>query len=149
MQNCKGMLSRFKRGAGSAWLAFRATILVTLKTASAAILSSGQNAFVPCNLVFGIHGLAAGAGSTVARRFFSRLGIVDVVVVRQFLSGCDVAQSDNPDALVYLIGVAIGLTGMVDKGCHAEAVDHGLAIVHAEEIGNFAVGVHPIGFFRR
>ena len=80
---------------------------------------------------------------------FPRLGIVDVVIVGKFFTWLDVAHGDDQDATLDLVGFTVGTARMVDECGHAKAVNDRLAPVHAEQVRDFAIGVHPIRLPRR
>src|SRR5262249_54859675 len=105
-----------------------------------------QNTLVTGNLLFGKQCPAASAGAAPARIIFSRLGIVNVVVVGELFAGRNIPQRNNPNALIDLVGLAVGLAGVVDEGGHAEAVDYSLAVFHAEQVSYLAACVHAVGF---
>src|SRR5215472_6795556 len=107
-----------------------------------------QNALVTSDLFFGEQSPAATGGATTARIIVSRLGIVNVVVVGELLAGRYIPQRNNPNALIELIRLAVGLAGVIDKGGHAEAVDYSLAVIHSEPVSHLAAGVHAVGFVR-
>jgi hypothetical protein len=101
------------------------------------------------NLFFGKHSSAAIRDPAVAWGVFPRLCIVDVVIVGQLLTGGDVAQCDDPDPALDLVGFTVWAARMIDERGHAKTVDDRLAAIHAEEVGYFAVGVHPVCLARR
>ena len=94
------------------------------------------------NFLFAEHGSPARLCATTARRILARFGIVDVVVVGEFLAGGDVAKSNDPDVIVNLVGFAVRLAGVIHERRHAKAIDHRLAVVHAIQVGYFAAGIH-------
>ena len=98
------------------------------------------------NFLFAKHGSAAAVSAAMARNVLAGFGVIDVVVVRQLFAGSDVAQGDNPDAIINLVGLTVGLAGMIHKSRHAKAVNDCFSISHAIQVGDFAVGVETVGF---
>src|SRR5262249_40831659 len=78
----------------------------------------------------------------------ARFRMVDVVVVVELLASGNALKSNNPDLIFNLVGLAIGMAGVVDESRHAEAVDHRLAVVHPEQVGDLAVSVHAVRLSR-
>src|SRR5579884_864927 len=105
-----------------------------------------KDAFLALDLIFGEHGAAAALQAAVAGRHLVGIAVEKVVVVGKLLAGLDVAQGENPYAIVNLVGLAVGIAGMVHKGRNAKAVNDDVGIIHGEEVGDLGIGVHALGF---
>ena len=71
-----------------------------------------------------------------------------MVLVGEFLAGGDVADGVDEDAFVFgFFRLAVGIAVVVEEHGGAKAVDHGVAVANAEEIGDgtFAVTVVGLG----
>src|ERR1700722_859613 len=73
--------------------------------------------------------------------------VVKVVIPQQFFSRSDVAQGENPGAVLDLIDLAVGIAGMVQVSAHAFTVDNGFPIFQTIKIGARRAIVEPVGFF--
>lgn len=88
-------------------------------------------------------GAAVGCGAETALVLV--VGVVEVVLVGELFTGCDVAQGGDEDAVVgVLLRLAVGFATVVEEHGHAEAVDDGVASA-GEEIGDGAALVTGVG----
>ena len=75
------------------------------------------------------------------------LVIVKVVIPYEFLTRGDVTQREEPDPALYLIDLAVRITGMIEVSAQPVAVDDGLAVLQPVEISARHTVVAAIGFF--
>lgn len=73
--------------------------------------------------------------------------IEKVVVVGEFLARMNVANGDNPYLSVDLIGLAVGITGMIDECGNTVSIDDAITISHGEKISDVAMFVDFVAFF--
>src|SRR5579883_816017 len=99
----------------------------------------------PLQLLFPVHASPAILRPAPAHRWIVVVSVVQVVVVGQFFPGHNVAQSDDPDMFVELVGFTVGIAAMVDESCDRVAIDHAVAFADAEQVGIGAVAVELVG----
>ena len=101
--------------------------------------------FAAFDLFGGVHGAAAVGGAAVAGAGVVG-AVVEAIVVGDFAFGGDVAQGDDPDAVVFLDSLGVAVATVVDEHGGAEAVDDGCAVAESKEIGDGVVLVEHVGF---
>lgn len=95
--------------------------------------------------LFRKHRLSALLRAAVAGGILVVIGVVQVVLVDQFLTWLDIAYGFDEDAVAHGHGFAIRIAGVVEEHRRAEAVDDFRIAVNAEEIRHRTVGIANIG----
>lgn len=111
-------------------------------------LPLSQDSLVTLDFLLAEHGTAAILGAAVAGGWVAWVGVINVVIVGQLLAVGDIPQSDDPNPPIDLICLTVWIAGMIDESRHAEAINDRLAAIHAEQVGNVAIGVQSVSLFR-
>ena len=99
----------------------------------------------PADLFRRVHGPAALFCPAVAERLVVA-AIVETVVIRDFFARCNVANSLYPDPPTDFVGLAVGITTVIDEHRHAMSVDDDRAVSKSKEVGDGRLLVRRVGF---
>ena len=73
--------------------------------------------------------------------------VVKAVIPKQLFARLDVAQRDDPHAILHLVHFAVRVAGMIQESAHTFAINYGFAVFHSIQVGTRSPLVEPVSLF--